>query len=151
DSPLLCRQTRMPEPVSTRPAPALFHALYFGQLCSSRTLVASVTTTTAARAAPASSAAATAPPSVTAPSATAALATRPVHLRTRFVDGKVAPSEIRAVQGLHRLACRLIIRHLNEGKSARLTRVAIGNDADLFDWAIGLKQRANLVFSRIES
>src|SRR5208283_1788484 len=93
DSPLLCRQTRMPEPVSTRPAPALFHALYFGQLCSSRTLVASVTTTTAARAAPASSAAATAPPSVTAPSATAALATRPVHLRTRFFYNDAAPTE----------------------------------------------------------
>src|SRR5271157_1613440 len=120
------------------------------QVFSGKTLVASVTATAATTRAATATAATAAAPVTAAPAATAALATRPVHLRTSFVNGQIAPAEIRAVQGFHRFAGRLVIDHLDEGKSARLSRVAISDNADLFDWAIGLEQRAHLVFSRIE-
>src|SRR5579871_570931 len=71
--------------------------------------------------------------------AAAALAPWPVRLGTRFVYGQIAAAEVGAVQCFHRLAGRIVIRHLHKGEASRLSGVAVRNDAHPVDGAILLK------------
>src|SRR5271165_561837 len=133
-------QTQMPKPVVNDQL-----RQRSSQSTGQRTLVASpsAATTTTARAA-AASASSAAPTVAAASAATAAVAARPVRLRTRFVHGQIAASEIGAVQRLHRLKRRFVIGHLDESKTPRLPGIAVGDDADLVDRAIGFEQSAHL-------
>src|SRR5260370_28540341 len=40
-----------------------------------------------------------------------------------------------------------IVRHLDKAKSSRLTRLTVGDDGDPINFAVGFKQRPNVLFS----
>src|SRR5258708_3132774 len=47
-----------------------------------------------------------------------------------FIHHEVSPAEILAVQGVHRAIRVFVIRHFNEGESARLSREPVANQID---------------------
>jgi hypothetical protein len=71
---------------------------------------------------------ATAPAAVpTAPTTTAAAS---LCLGTCFIHHEVSPAEILTVQRVHRAVRIFVIRHFNEGESARLSRKPVANQID---------------------
>jgi 2-methylaconitate cis-trans-isomerase PrpF len=98
-----------------------------------------LTTTVAATAATATAAAAVA----TTTAATAA------GFVLRFIDFQRATAEVLAVEGLHG-ALRIGARHFHEAEAARLARVAIVHERDLFDGAVSGEQGTHGIFRGAE-
>jgi hypothetical protein len=89
------------------------------------------------------STAATARTSTTAGTSAAAAGpagTAAVGLGTGFIDIQCAAAEFFAVQGCDGFLGFAGIGHFYEGKSARASGVTVGDQADLIDFAMGLKQ-----------
>jgi hypothetical protein len=141
------RQKEMPEQPSSSHRHQKSNLIWRTYLASpaAATATAARTSTTAPTAAAATITAAIA----AAP--TAAATTRPIGLGTSFVDGEIPASQVGAIQSFHCLVRRLIVGHLDEGEASGLSAVAVGNDADPVNWAIGLEHAAYLIFSRIEA
>src|SRR5688572_17124119 len=79
----------------------------------------------------------------------AAAATCAAGLVLRFVHLQRATAEVLAVERLHR-ALRVGARHFHEAEAARLPRVAIVHESDLFDGAVGGEQLTHAVFGGAE-
>jgi DNA-nicking Smr family endonuclease len=94
--------------------------------------VAAATTTTAAAAITAASAATTtavaATAITTATAEAASTATAAAGTRARFIHGQSAAVERSAIHFRDRTFRHLVVRQLNEGKTARLTRFTVTND-----------------------
>ena len=67
----------------------------------------------------------------------------------RFIDLERATAEVLAVQGLHG-ALRIGARHFHEAEAARLARVAVVHQRDLFDRAVGSEQGAHRIVGGAE-
>ena len=98
--------------------------------------VAAVTTVAAITAAPATTATSAAIAPTASATTTAAITsaptatTRPLGLRTRFVDYQVPATEILTVQAGHRAVGIFIVGNFNEGKTTRLAGETITNQTD---------------------
>ncbi len=78
----------------------------------------------------------------TGTSATEAAAVSPtIGFGTGFVDVQCAAAQLLAIQGGDGFFSLGGIRHFDESESARTACVALGDDADLRDGSVGLKQR----------
>jgi hypothetical protein len=101
------------------------------------------TTTAAPKASTAAvSAAPTAAATTTAPGT--------IFFRTRLIYRQVTAAHAHSVQGFHGFGCRIVVRHLNEGKSSRLSGVTVGHDTHPVYLSVRLEQRAHLFFIGIE-
>jgi hypothetical protein len=78
--------------------------------------------------------------------ATAGSARTAIGLGTGFIDIQCATAEVFPVQSRDRLLGFAGVGHFYKGKSARTAGVTIGDQADLIDFAVGLKQRAQFRF-----
>jgi hypothetical protein len=72
--------------------------------------------------------------------ATRSAGTAAVGLGTRFVDIQCAAAKFLAIQSRDGFLGFAGIGHFYEGKSARASGVTVGDQADLIDFAMGLKQ-----------
>src|SRR5208337_4762654 len=60
--------------------------------------------------------------------ATAAAAPGTIFFRTRLIHRQVTAAHAHSVQGFHSLGCRIVVSHLDEGKSSRLSGVTVCHD-----------------------
>ena len=65
--------------------------------------------------------------------------------RLRFVDREGAPGQGRAVQASNRVLGRVAVWHLDEAKTPRAARVAVGHNADRVDGPIRFKELAEIL------
>jgi hypothetical protein len=80
------------------------------------------------------------------PRSTAAEASAALGLGTRFINIKRAATEFLAVEGRDSFLSFGGIRHFDESKSARSSRVPVSDNTYLIDFSVRLKQRAQLGF-----
>jgi hypothetical protein len=101
----------------------------------------------AARAATPKASASAVPTSTTASAATAP---GTILFRTRLIYRQVTAAHIHSVQRFHCPGSRLIVGHLDEGKSSWLAGVTVGNNTYPVNLPVSLEQCAHLFFVGIE-
>jgi hypothetical protein len=91
------------------------------------------------------------PASTRAKTAAIASGAATFRLRGGFIDAQSAAGDFFPVKSGHSLGSVLILRHFNEGESARLAGFAIGYDVDARDLPERLKQRAQITFRGLKA
>jgi hypothetical protein len=74
-------------------------------------------------------------------------ATPALRLRTRFIDGEGASTELLPIKLSNGLGGRVIVRHFDESESAGLARVAVCHNPHLLHFAESTEQIPEFVFS----